>query len=291
MPASIQLTLDGGLLHGGPHHVTVRTLGRSMTSIQAAVDRAYLDIQFGQVFKHARLPVRNYNAADFVVGDIYEGSFVIDFLSDTGGPIIRRMLQAIANPYAEAVAGADQEVHGLARQVEGAKAQLLNNLVQPQPYEAFVNAPDPQATRAYGDRSITKNIDHMLAPVRKIEGATLKLALKASDEEGAQTFDFDPKVAEDFSRVVSRRKLGSPVEFRGRLRMLDRGRQKSNFKGKFTNAVNKKDLTLHIHSEADYIDLVPYMAQEEVVIIASPIIEYDAFDPNAGDIQFLSIVL
>lgn len=290
MPASIQLTIDGGLLEG-PHHVSVRTLGRSMTSIQAAVDRAYLDVRFGRVYKHARLPIANYADADFVVGEMYEGSFVIDFLSNTGGDIIRRIVQAIREPYAEAVGGADQEVHSLARQVEGAKAQVLNKIVEPQTYEAFLNAPDPQATRAYGDRSITKNIDHMLAPVRKVEGAELKLVLKANDQEGAQTFEFDPQIADEFSRIVSRRKLGSPVEFRGRLRMLDRGRKKSNFKGKFTNTVNGRDLTLHIQSEADYLELVPFMAQEEVTIIASPIIEYDAFDPAAGDIQFLSIVL
>jgi hypothetical protein len=290
MPASIQLTLDGGLLQG-PHNVSLRTLSRSMTSIQATVDRAYLDVRFGKVFKHARIPVQNYVDADFIVGEMYEGSFVIDFLSDNGGRIVRRIIQAINDPYAEAVAGAGQEVHAIARQVEGAKAQVLNKIVEPQPYEAFIQAPDPKATRTYGDRSITKNIDHMLVPVRKVDGAELKLALKASDREGAQTYTFTPKIAEDFSRIVSRRTLGAPVAFRGRLRMLDRGRLKSNFKGKFTNVVNGKDLTLHIQSEEDYIALVPYMAQEEVTIVASPIIEYDAFDPTAGDIQFLHIVL
>ncbi|RAS22851.1 hypothetical protein BX591_12256 [Paraburkholderia bryophila] len=289
MAASIQLTLDGGLLQG-PHNVTVRTLSRSMTSIQAAVDRAFLDIRFGQVFKHARLRVVDYADADFLVGEMYEGSFVIDFLSDRGGPIVRRMIEAIKNPYEQAVAGADQEVHDIARQIEGVKGQVLNNIVHPQAYEDFLNAPDPEATRAYGDRSITKNIDHMLTPVRKIEDATLKLTMKASDEEGAQTFDFNPAIASDFSRIVSSRKLGAPVIFRGSLRALDRGHRKSNFKGKFTNFVNNKDMILQIQSEADLVQLVPYLNEEEMTIIACPIIEYDAFDPNAGDIQFLSIV-
>ncbi|WP_244147114.1 hypothetical protein [Paraburkholderia bryophila] len=261
-----------------------------MTSIQAAVDRAFLDIRFGQVFKHARLRVVDYADADFLVGEMYEGSFVIDFLSDRGGPIVRRMIEAIKNPYEQAVAGADQEVHDIARQIEGVKGQVLNNIVHPQAYEDFLNAPDPEATRAYGDRSITKNIDHMLTPVRKIEDATLKLTMKASDEEGAQTFDFNPAIASDFSRIVSSRKLGAPVIFRGSLRALDRGHRKSNFKGKFTNFVNNKDMILQIQSEADLVQLVPYLNEEEMTIIACPIIEYDAFDPNAGDIQFLSIV-
>ncbi|MBR8335547.1 hypothetical protein KDW69_28260 [Burkholderia ambifaria] len=289
MSASIQLKLDGGLLHG-PHSVTVRTLGRSMTSMQAAVDRAFLDIQFGQVFKHARLPIKYYADADFVVGEMSEGSFVIDFLSERGGPIVRRLIEAISNPYKEAVEGAGLEIYEIGRQIEGVKAQVLNEIVQPQPYEDFLNSPDPLATRAYGDRSITKNIDHMLTPVRKIEDASLKLSLKASEQEGVQVFDFDSKVASEFSDVVTRRKLGGPVIFNGSLRALDRGHRKSNFKGKFTNFVNGKDLVLHIQSEEDLVQLVPYLNEDELTIVACPIIEYDAFDPNAGDIQFLSIV-
>jgi hypothetical protein len=288
MSASIQLKLDGGLLRG-PHGVTVRTLSRSMSSIQAAVDRAFLDVQFGQVFKHARLPVRYYDDADFIVGEITEGSFIIDFISDNGGPIVRRMIQAITNPYGEAVEGANREVYDLARQIEGVKGQLQNDIVQPQRYGDFLNAPDPLATRAYGDRSITKNIDHMLAPVRKIEDASLQLTLKPSDREGAQVFAFDAQIAMDFSEIVTRQKLGGPVEFEGNLRSLDRGHRKSNFRGKFTNSVNGKDLVLHIQSEDDLTELIPYLNGDELKIVACPIIEYDAFDPNAGDIQFLSI--
>ncbi|WP_254067447.1 hypothetical protein [Burkholderia sp. L27(2015)] len=261
-----------------------------MTSIQATVDRAYLDIRFGQVFKHARLRVADYTNADFIVGEAYEGSFVIDFLSDHGGPIVRRMIQAIKDPYEQAVAGADQEIYAIAHQIEGVKGQLLNTIVQPQDYEDFLNAPDPQATRAYGDRSITKNIDHMLTPVRKIEDANLKLALKADEIEGTQTFEFDSVIASNFSRIVGHRRLGAPVTIRGSLRALDRGHQKSNFKGKFTNFINNKDMIIHIQSEADLIELVPYLNEEEMTIVACPIIEYDAFDPNAGDIQFLSII-
>lgn len=289
MSASIQLKLDGGLLHG-PHGVTVRTLSRSMTSIQAAVDRAFLDVQFGQVFKHARLPIKYYDDADFIVGEITEGSFVIDFLSNKGGPIVKRLIDAISNPYKDAVEGANQEIYEIGRQIEGVKSQVLNETIFPQHYEDFLNAPDPLATRAYGDRSITKNIDHMLTPVRKIEDATLHLSLKEDERAITRTFEFNSQIATEFSAIVSRRNLGGPVIFKGSLRALDRGHRKSNFKGKFTNSINGKDLILHIQSEADLSELVPYLNEDELTIMACPIIEYEAFDPNAGDIQFLSIL-
>ncbi|CAJ91165.1 conserved hypothetical protein [Cupriavidus necator H16] len=273
------------------NHVSLRVLGRSMISIQAAADRAYLDIKYGNIWKHARLPIAFYDDADFIVGDPEKGSYIIKFLSEQGEAIVKRLRQAIADPYRSAIEGGEQEIFSIKRQIEARKNQVDNVILVPQTFDEFLQAPDELATRAYGDKSINKNIDHMLSPVRKDPDAILKISLKPNYRERTETFTFTQKEAIAFKKVVSQRQLGNPVIYHGRLRALDRGHnQKANFKGKFINAANDRDLALFIQSEQDYSDLVPYMDRENLTIVACPIVEYDSFDPVAGDIQFVKIL-
>jgi len=291
MSATIQLTLDGSLVRER-HQVSLRVLGRSMVSIQAAVDRAYLDVRYGNVWKHARLPIAFYDAADFLVGDPEEGSYVIEFLSAQGAAIVKRLREAISDPYRRAVDGGEQEIFAINRQIEARKNQIENEILIPQSFQDFLETPDQLATRAYGDKSINKNIDQMLSPVRKDDEAILKLALKPSYHERTETFVFTKREAMAFKKVIGQRQLGNPVIYRGKLRALDRGHnQRANFRGKFINAENDRDLNIFIQSEDDYSDLVPYMDRDEMTIVACPIIEYDSFDPMAGDIQFVKIVV
>ncbi|CAN0639948.1 hypothetical protein [Burkholderia cepacia] len=290
MSSIIQLTLDGSLVRD-QHQVSLRVLGRSMVSIQAAVDRAYLDVKYGHVWKHARLPIAFYEDADFIVGDPEEGSYVLKFLSDQGEAIVKRLREAISDPYRKAVEGGEQEIFTINRQIEARKNQVENKIIVPQSFQQFIAEPDQLVTRAYGDKSINKNIDQMLSPVRKGDGAILKLALKPSHRERTETFVFTKAEALAFKTVIGQRQLGNPVVYRGKLRALDRGHnQKTNFRGKFINAENDRDMFIFIQSEEDYSALVPYMDRDEFTIVACPIVEYESFDPMAGDIQFVKIL-
>ena len=61
--------------------------------------------------------------------------------------------------------------------------------------------------------------------------------------------------------------------------------------GKVKNLVNDKTSVLHFSTEEDFIKAHPYLAdKKEMVFIGAPLIEYGAFDPNAGDIYFLNLV-
>jgi len=289
MSSTIQLTLDGSLVRN-KHQVSLRVLGRSMVSIQSAIDRAYLDVCHGHVWKHARLPLAFYDDADFVVGDPEEGSYVIEFLSKRGEAIVKRLKEALSDPYRQAVEGGEQEISAITRQLEGRRGQVQNEILIPQKFSDFLEAPDQLATRAYGDKSINKKIDQMLSLVRKDDNAVLKLTLKPSPNEGAETFVFKKTEALAFKKVIGQRQLGNPVIYRGKLRALDRGHnKKANFRGKFINVENDNDINIFIQSEVDYSSLAPYMDRDEVTIIACPIIEYESFDPVGGDIQFLAI--
>lgn len=290
MTAIIQLTLDGSLVQDR-HHVSLRVLARSMAHLQSASDRAYLDVLHGNVWKHQKLLRRHYADADFLVGTAREGSFVIEFISTRGRDIVKRLHQAIVSPYTDAAAGGDKEVFQIGMQVARRKGQLENQLIQPQTYENFVEHPDTLVTRKYGDKSINKEIDQLLVPVRADPDAVLKLALKPDDHERTETYTFTQPIAQAFHKEINVRELGDPVIYRGHLRSLDHGHNKNwNLKGKFINEVNSKDIVLHIQTEDDFNQLVPYLNQTPLTIIACPIIEYASFDPTAGDIQFLQII-
>lgn len=289
MAALIQLTLDGSLVQDS-HKVSMRVLGQSMTALQSAADRAYLDLLHGNVWKHQRLHHSKRADADFLVGDYYEGSFVIEFLSEQGREIVDRIRKAINDPYQTAIAGGEGEIYSITRQVDARKGSVENRILIPQEYQQFLHNPDELATRTYGDKSINKEIDQMLTAVRKDPDAQLKLVLKPSEEVAAETFVFDQDTAIAFGRIVAQRQLGNPVIFHGQLRQLDRGHnQRSNFKGKFINNENDKDVVIHIQSLEDFLTLVPYMNGDMFKIIACPIIEFSSFDQTAGDIQFLGI--
>lgn len=291
MSALIQLTLDGSFVHDG-HKVSLRVLSHTMASIQSAADRAFLDVKFGDVSKHQRLPQQFYDDADFIVGDPQEGSYLIDFLSRSGEAIVRRMRDAIQDPYRRALDGGQLEIYTISHQVTGKREQVHRGLIEPIPFEQLASENQELVTRTYGDKSINKEFDQMLSPVRRNPDSHLRLVLKPSVREAAQTFEFDQTRAKNFKTVMAKRELGAPVIYTGTLRSLDHGQNRNwNLRGKFINAENDKNLVLNIQSKAEFDRLVPYIiTQEKFTIIACPIIEFSSFDPVGGDIQFLDIV-
>lgn len=288
MAALIQLTLDGSLVFDD-NSVSLRILSGAMSNIQRVADRAYLDITYGQVWKHARLDSDAREAADFIVGPAEEGSYKIKFFSDAGGAIVQRIKEVIADPYNRAVQGGENEVNRIARQIEVRKSQLENRVLEARSFEQMIAQPDPEITRGYGEKAISNYMSELLNPVAGDDDAILKLALKSSDDDPVTTFTFDSSIAAAYRREIKHRTLGDPVLYEGHLRMLDRGHKRSNFKGKFTNISNDRDLTLHIRTSDDYDALAPYINAEAFRIIACPVIEYGSYDPGNGDIQFIGI--
>jgi len=288
MSAIIQLTFDGSLVRNR-HEVTMRDLAQTMAGLQAAADRACLDVVHGNVWKHQRLPRDLYPLSEFIVGDSREGSYIIEFLSEQAGFIVDRMKRAIADPYADAVAEGGKEVFAIGHQIAGRKdAADMQQLLR---YEDLAEIRDAAITRSYGDRSINKEFGQMLNPLAREQDGYLKLVMKSGDDDIAETYEFNNDSAKQFKRIIGSRKLSHPVIYEGIIRELDRGNAKAKkFKGKFINESNKKTIVIHIEGREDFSTLIPYLDRDEPFkIIASPIIEFDSFDPTGGDIQFLKI--
>lgn len=289
MSAIIQLTFDGAIVRNR-HQIALRDLSQAMAGIQSAADRACLDVLYGNVWKHQKLRRQHYEIVEFIVGQPQEGSYLIDFVSALGGIVVERLKRAIAAPYAEAINEGQRQVYAIGHQI-AARKDAVARAEQFMQYEELANAESPLITRTYGDRSINKEFNQMLNPIRREPDGMMKLVMKASDDDVADTYEFDGETARRFKEIISSRQLGEPVIYDGFLRELDRGHHRTrHFKGKFINAFNDKDIVLYIETQEDFDLLVPFLRTEQPLrIVACPIIEFSSFDPTGGDIQFIDI--
>ncbi|MGO4764574.1 hypothetical protein AB4120_18730 [Cupriavidus sp. 2KB_3] len=284
----IEIKFDGGI--ADKHQVSVRDLGRSLVHLQSAMDRAYLDVKHGKVWKHARLSgVKAFQETALIVGEPEKGSYLLKMFQSPDGKkgTIKRIAKALTAPFKAAQNEAAVLGYSLENQIANTRNALHHKQIAVRKFADLVKEPDEAIVRVYGDRSISKEVDQILIAVRKNPGVKLTLTF---EEGGKSIFEFDAKTAAAFHRLVSHRALGGPVLYRGELRSLDRGpKQHRNYKGRFINADNGKTVTLHIFSQEDYDFLAPHIRTGDFDIIAAPIIEHDAFDPVGGDIQFLGL--
>lgn len=289
MSALIQLTFDGAIVRN-QHQIALRDLSQAMVGIQSAADRACIDVLYGNVWKHQKLRRQHHEIVEFIVGQPQEGSYLIDFVSDLGELVVTRLKKALAQPYAEAIDDGHRQIYTIGHQIASRRdaAERAQHILR---YEDLAGAKNALITRTYGDRSINKEFNQMLNPIRRTPEGTMKLVMKASDDDVADTYEFDIDTAKRFSEIISSRQLGEPVLYEGFLRELDRGHHKTkNFKGKFINASNDKDIVIHIETESDFDLLHPFLkAEQRLQIVACPIIEFSSFDPTGGDIQFIDV--
>ncbi|MCZ8396214.1 hypothetical protein [Achromobacter ruhlandii] len=289
MTALIQLVFDGALVTP-KHQVSLRTLSKSMHYLQMATDRAYLDVKYEGVRKHARTPIRHYADADFYVGPAEVGSFKIRFTAAEGAKIVKRFIRAISDPYQTALENGEREFNVIGRQLDVRRNEIVQGGKKFPTYKEFAENPEDM-DRTYGDKAIGNYVANMVTPIAKIDGALLRIEMKPDDKTPVTRYEFNPERAKAFKAALGKRRLGSPVIYRGLLRMLDRGHnQTSNFKAKIINTDNDKDIAMYVHSMDDYSALAPHIDGGPIRILACPILEYDSYDVVAGDIQFLKIL-
>jgi hypothetical protein len=87
---------------------------------------------------------------------------------------------------------------------------------------------------------------------------------------------------------VQRKELGNPLIYKGFLRALDR----KKLTGTLFNLVTKKESKVRFFNEEALDATMDYFSKKDILIefIGSPLVEYGAADPLAGDIYFIGIL-
>jgi len=282
----IKLHYEGNIVTD--HRVTARTLGKTLIHLQNALDRAYLETKYGNLWKHARMRGEDYLTADFTALYPEEGGFIqkLTSTSDVGKKLVDRISRAMKPAVEKLMQEGEEEATSISQQLETRKVQVAKGIVEPKGFEEIFDKPDKKMIRSYGDRSINREIDQVLSIIRSPHAGESTMELSVVGEKSAN-YNFNKYTSEKFHKIVSKREIGSPVLYVVQVRVLDRER----LNGKVKNLVNDKTSLLHFSSEEDFIKAHPYLAnKKEMVFIGAPLIEYGAFDPNAGDIYFLDLV-
>lgn len=273
------------------HSVQLRTFSKTLDNLQNAIDRAYLDVKYGTIWKNARLKDEDYQFTDFLVAQTREGGFITDLFGGNGGEkIVTRIHQALAPAYERATKRAEQEHERLVDLAENRKKLFQAGAQRPTDYKKLVEEPDKKQTTAYGDRSIAKEFDQIASAIRARDGDGSFIEIDLYAGKPFPKMIFDGNTAKAFHNIVSFRTLGDPVEIPITLRALDSGHGVS--KAKAFNLISKKDFNLHIHTDRGFSSLRKFLKKRSPPpfnIIACPILEYGAFDPLAGDMYFIAI--
>lgn len=268
------------------HMVSARTLGKSLVHTQNAIDRAFLDLKYGNLWKHARMRGDDYLAADFIALYPEEGGFVQKLLSDSGKAIADRISAALMPAMERVLAQGEDVASSMSQQVENRKNQIAHGIVEPQHFLAVLDNPGEQVVRTYADRAINREIDQVLSIIRSQHSGESFLEIETSGTKTLK-YEFNKFRSERFHSVVSRREVGTPVIYVARVRQLDRDR----LNGKVVNLENDKTVIVHFLHDDDFVKVHPYLGNnQEMIFIGALVIEYGAFDPNAGDIYFIDML-
>jgi len=174
----------------------------------------------------------------------------------------------------------------MSQQVEDRINQINRGIVEPKDFLSFVNDPGEGVVRTYADRSINREIDQILSIIRSRHSGESFIEIEISGT-GTAKYEFNKFKSERFHSVVSRRDVGNPVIYVARVRQLDRDR----LNGKVINLINNKMMVMNFLHENDFVKVHPFLGNsKEMTFIGAPVIEYGAFDPNAGDIYFIDIL-
>jgi len=280
--AEISIHYTGDLVRN--HHVSLKILSITTSCLQGAVNRAYLDNKHGGVWKHARISGLDYEAVAFWVGPAQKGGFVLDAICNTSiGKSIANRLSAALNPVYEKIKSESiEEAVSLNSQVPTVAASLSTN--GPLTYEDFIKTTSELSSHTYGDRSILKEIDHLLSVLRSKNSGESQLELTV-EGDNPTSYQFGRTNSHNFHKHVAKRALALPVLYYGVIDRLDR----KNRSGRFINQFNERSCSIYFQNDQDFLIAHPYLAKGTVGIIASPILEYGSFDMNSGDLFFIKL--
>ncbi|VVN27114.1 hypothetical protein PS684_04586 [Pseudomonas fluorescens] len=278
----LHLHFDGDITRN--HTVSLRTLGQSLHHLQGAVNRAHLDVRYGEVWKNARLTAQDYDQTELWTRPPSEGGYIIEFfeksprLKQTLTRIVSAVSPAVEKSKTQALANAGS----LANQSALREEQVRLGIIDPQTYEKYI----PTASQhPYGDRAINKEIDQLIGVVRhKNAGqSTVELIVCA---DIPIPFKFNRVASENFHSLVSKRNLGEPLIFSVKVTELDA----INKSAKVINVVTDRMIKLQYRSVLEFELIKKYLGEQVLMnFLGSPIYEGGAYDAKGGDVFFIGL--
>lgn len=269
------------------HQVSLRTLGKSLKHSQNAIDRAYIDESRGALIKNATMRSKDFPDAEFLVQPPAPGGYIIRFFAQTsaGRRCLDKVSLVINKIYNNDMQGNTVGDGSIQQQARLRLATMEAGAITAKFYDEAKNEDDPFVKRAYADRSIAKEIDQLLGIIRsKSSGnSQIELTLTASQ---SYSFMFGAVKSDQFHEQVSKKAVGQPIVYEGKIVELNA----KLLKGQFENKSSGKSCNLIFTDKDSFESAKAYLEarmDRPIVFIGAPVVEYDSYDIAAGDVVFL----
>ncbi|UIJ38534.1 hypothetical protein LWC08_02905 [Desulfobaculum bizertense] len=280
----ITIHFDGEIITN--HEIPLHVLAKTLTKLEAAINRAYLVVKRGTAEKHRRMGKNDYPAITFLIGKSSDGGYILDLAANT--PIGKTVISYIGDCLSHVIdnlnSDMDTESYSLSDQLNDHKKtfDLKTNI---QTYEEF-HKNNNENNIHYATKSILKEFPEFL------------IFIEQKDKYGENYFDitfegketikvsFDAQKAALFKQVIREVHLAPPVLYEGTIQSLN----KQTKAAKFVNKTTKRVVMLKILTDEDFIKVHPYLIDEDGIrFYGCPLVEYGSIDTIGGDIYFLDL--
>lgn len=293
MTASFSVHFDGDITLN--HQLPVRVLGKTYSSMQSAIDRAYLTNKYGNIAKFSKLKSEEYIETAFIASYPREGGIWLDNRKSDAAAIIDRINSTLSPLFEKARERGIENTASLSSQIitETERVREISDRV-PHFNEWSLTSREEWAF-LYSNRSISKEIDQLVSQITIKNLHTSIVEIQLYGSMSYPLYSFDKRLAKAFHKIVSKRELGPPVRIDVKVTILDRGHGVRYPSAKAANINNNKEFILHLPKPRDE----DYSLIEQIhrihdggnyQIYATPIMEAGGFDVNRGDYVFLGIV-
>ena len=267
------------------HTVSLRTLGQSLHHLQGAVNRAHLDVRYGEVWKNARLSGDDYDETEMWSSAPKDGGYIIEFFQNSPRleKTLKRIVSAVSPAMEKSRAQALTNAKSLADQSALREEQVRQGIIEPESYENYI----PNASQhPYGDRAINKEIDQLISVVRHRNAGQSTIELIVGTDI-PHPFKFNKVASENFHALVSKRHLGEPLLFSVKVTELDA----TNKTAKVINIVTERMVKLQYKSEVEFEVIKQYLGVDVTMnFVGSPVYEGGAYDAKGGDVFFIGLL-
>lgn len=269
------------------HQVSLRTLGKSLKHTQNAIDRAYIYERRGGLIKNATMRADDYPDAEFLVQPPEPGGYIIRFFAQTlaGRKCLDKVSHVINKIYSNDMRSSSGGEGSIQNQAKLRLATLEAEAITARPYDEAKDEDDPFVKRDYAERSIAKEIDQLLSIIRSKSSGESQIELTLSASR-SYDFMFGAIKSEQFHEQVSKKAVGQPIIYQGKIVELNA----KLLKGQFENTSSEKSCNLIFADKKSFESAKDYLEanmNRPIVFVGAPIVEYDSYDIAAGDVVFL----
>lgn len=290
MSEELILTFRGNLSPG--QRISARTLSHSLAHLQRAIDKVVIYEKRGKLTKYAQLGSSDYQLADLIVQDFKQGSLKIPLISNGFDHLGKKLSEVLDDPYKKAESSQTRALTPLRSQIADARTRAIYGIGAGLDENEFLKT----ATQGVGwyKTAVLQDFNHLLSPLRSNAASDkdeIEITLPISSKQ-SKSYNFNTKKSKAFNSIVTAKKVGPETKFSGTLHGLSEHKSTAfPYSGIFKSKSSGLEVRLLVPSVELALALNQYnLSGRHFEIWAAPLLVYQSFDEERGDIIFLGLV-